>query len=99
MASTPVVPNTAVSSTDKLKQILKTLTDTATFIEQILAATGIGGPNADEIERLTTAFSSLAALAIQAAHDVAGKEITPTSVLELLPAGTSLTAPTNAQTS
>lgn len=99
MASTPVVPNAPVSNTDKLKQILKTLTDTATFIEQILVATGIGGPSANEIERLTTAFSSLAALAIQAAHDVAGKEITPSSVLELLPAGTSLIAPTNPQTS
>lgn len=95
MASTPVVSNTPVSSTDKLKQVLKTLTDTASFIEQILAAVGVGGPSANEIERLTTAFSSLAAIAIQAAHDVAGKEITPNSILELLPVGTSLTAPTN----
>lgn len=99
MASTPVVPNAPVASTDKLKQTLKTLTDTASLIEQILTAVGVGGPNANEIERLTTAFGSLAAIAIQAAHDVAGKEITPSSVLELLPVGTSLTAPTNAQTS
>lgn len=98
MASTPVVPNTVGSSTDKLKQILKTLTDTASFIEQILAAVGVGGPSANEIERLTSAFGSLAAIAIQAAHDVAGKEITPSSVLELLPVGTSLTAPADTQT-
>ena len=56
MASTPVVPNTPVSSTDKLKQVLKTLTDTGSLIEQILATVGVGGPRANEIERLTTAF-------------------------------------------
>lgn len=98
MSSTPVVP-TPAPNTDKLKQVLKTLTDTATFIEQILGAVGIGGASVSEIERLTAAFGSLAAIAIQAVHDVAGKEITPSSILELLPVGTSLTVPTNAQTS
>jgi hypothetical protein len=84
LASNPVV-TTPVSSTDKLKQIFITLTDAVSFIEQILAAVGVGGATASEIARLTAAFSSLATVAIQAAHEVAGKEISPASVLELMP--------------
>ncbi|MGC2694777.1 MAG: hypothetical protein WA738_03220 [Candidatus Angelobacter sp.] len=93
MASNPVITSTPISDTDKLKQMLKTVTDAALFIEQILAGVGIGGANASEAESLTLAFGNLAAIAIQAAHDVAGKQITPDSVLELLPVNTPLIAP------
>lgn len=97
MASNPVIA--PISNTDKLKQILATLTDAVSFTEQILAAAGVGGASVDEIERLTAAFNSLATIAIQAAHDVAGKQVTPSSVLTLLPAGTQLVAPAAEQPS
>jgi hypothetical protein len=44
-------------------------------------------------ERVTAAFGNLAAIAIQAAHDATGREITPESVLELMPVSTALTRP------
>jgi hypothetical protein len=44
-------------------------------------------------ERVTEAFANLASIAIQAAHDAAGKEITPESVQALMPLGTPLTPP------
>ena len=86
MATNPV---TSISTEDKLKQTLKTVTDAALFIEQILGAvgpaSGVSGFDAATMERVTTAFGNLAAIAIQAAHDVAGKEITPESVMALMP--------------
>jgi hypothetical protein len=39
---------------------------------------------------MTAAFGNLAAVAIQAAHDVAGREVTPESVMALMPVGTPL---------
>jgi hypothetical protein len=78
-----------VSSVDQLKQILKSVTDAAVFTEQLLAATGMNA-NITRIERLTEAFGNLAAVAIQAAHLASGQEITPDSVLALLPASTPL---------
>ena len=93
MASNPVPANSPISTIDRLKQILKTVTDAAQFVEQILAVTGLEGASAAEVERLTAAFGNLAAIAIQAAHDATGKEISPSSVLELLPVSTPLVAP------
>ena len=93
MASNPIPGNNPISTIDKLKQILKTVTDAALFIEQILAATGLEGASAAEVERVTAAFGNLAAIAIQAAHDAASKEVTPSSVLALLPVSTPLVAP------
>lgn len=87
MATNPV---TGISTADKLKQTLKGVTDAALFIEQILASTGAGGFDAAGAERITEAFASLAAIAIQAAHDAAGKEITPDSVMALMPVSTPL---------
>jgi len=81
-------PVSSISTADKLKQTLKTVTDAALFIEQILGAVGPaggGGFDAATTERVTAAFGNLAAIAIQAAHDVAGKEITPESVMALMP--------------
>lgn len=87
-------PVTSISTADKLKQTLKTVTDAALFIEQILGAvgpaSGVGEFDAATTERMTAAFGNLAAVAIQAAHDVAGREVTPESVMALMPVGTPL---------
>ena len=89
-------PASSISTTDKLKQTLKTVTDAALFIEQILGAlgpaSGAGNFDVATIERVTAAFGNLAAIAIQAAHDVAGKELTPESVMALMPVSTPLQA-------
>ena len=98
MATNPV---TSISTADKLKSILKTVTDAALFIEQIIAqvggqvgtASGPVGFDPAAVERVTEAFSNLASIAIQAAHDAAGREITPESVQALLPVSTPLTPP------
>jgi hypothetical protein len=87
-------PVTSISTADKLKQTLKTVTDAALFIEQILGAvgpaSGLGGFDAGSMARVTAAFGNLAAIAIQAAHAVAGKEMTPESVMALMPVSTPL---------
>jgi hypothetical protein len=85
-------PTPDISTADKLKQALKTVTDAALFIEQMLAATGVGGSDASGAEKLTAAFGNLAAVAIEAAHAAAGTEITPDSVMALMPVGTPLVA-------
>ena len=97
MATNPV---TSISTADKLKSMLKMVTDAALFIEQIIGqvgqvgtASGPGGFDAAAAERVTEAFANLASIAIQAAHDAAGKEITPESVQALMPVGTPLTPP------
>lgn len=90
MASNPAA---GISTTDKLKQALKTVTDAALFIEELLAASGADGFDAAGTERVTVAFGNLAAIAIQAARDAAGREITPDSVLALMPVSTALTPP------
>lgn len=86
MATNPV---TSISSADKLKQTLKTVTDAALFIEQILGAVGpaggVGEFDPATAERVTAAFGNLAAIAIQAAHDAAGRGVTPESVMALMP--------------
>jgi hypothetical protein len=87
-------PVTNISTPDKLQQTLKTVTDAALFIEQILGAVtpagGVGNFNAATMERVTAAFGNLASIAIQSAHDVAGKEITPESVMALMPVNSPL---------
>lgn len=84
-------PAASISTADKLKQQLKTVTDAALFIEQIIGeADGLGGFDAAGAERITQAFANLAAIAIQAAHDAAGREITPESVMALMPVNTPL---------
>jgi hypothetical protein len=91
LATNPVIN---ISTADQLKQTLKTVTDAALFIEQIVGAiapaSGAGSLDAAAIERITAAFGNLAVIAIQAAHDVAGKELTPESVMALMPASTPL---------
>ena len=91
MATNPV---TSISTAEKLQQALRTVTDTALFIEQILGAvapgSGAGSFDAATMERATAAFGDLASIAIQAAHDAAGKEVTPKSVMALIPVSTPL---------
>jgi len=78
--------------------MLKTVTDAALSIEQIIGqiggqagtASGPGGFDPAVAERVTEAFANLASIAIQAAHDAAGREITPESVQALMPVGTPL---------
>lgn len=87
MASNPIA---TISTADQLKQALQTVTEAALFIEQLLSASGVNGFDATQAEQLTAAFGNLATIAIQAAHDVAGKPITPDSVLALMPVNTAL---------
>ena len=76
---------------DRLRTILSTVTDAAVEIEKLIAASGVAGNfNEPQIEKLTLLFGNLAAAAIQAAHDALGQEITPESVLALLPVTTQL---------
>ena len=92
--ATDSVPS--ISKADKLKQMLQTVTGAVLFIEQILGAIapagGVDEFDAATTEGLTTAFGNLATIAVQAAHDVAGKQITPESVMELMPVSTPLQA-------
>jgi hypothetical protein len=90
MASNPIA---GISTADKLKQALQTVTDAALFIEQILGAVSGSGFDAQGVEQLTAAFGNLAAVAIQAAQDAVGITITPESVLALMPASTPLAQP------
>jgi hypothetical protein len=84
-------PAASISTADKLKQQLKTVTDAALFIEQIIGeADGLGGFDTAGAERITQAFANLAAIAIQAAHDASEREITPESVMALMPVNTPL---------
>lgn len=92
MSSNPVA--TSSLSVDRVKQILKTVTDAALLVEQLVGGAGVGG-NAAELQRLTEAFGNLAAIAIQAAHSVSGQTVTPESVMALLPVSTPLVAPAN----
>jgi hypothetical protein len=93
VASNPA-PNPG--NTDKLKSVLGTVTSAAGLIEQLLASTGVI-PNEAEAANLTQLFGNLAGVAIQAAHDVVGKPVTPESVLALMPVATALVDPPAAQ--
>jgi hypothetical protein len=78
-------------SPDRLRIILSTVTDAAAEIETLIAATGLAGNfNESQVEKLTLLFGNLATAAIQAAHDALGQEITPESVLALMPVNTPL---------
>lgn len=100
MASNPVQVNSPAAtsvSTDRASQIVGTVTAVATEIEQLIAASGVGGAlSMPVIEQLTVLFGNLAGVAIQAAHDVVGKPITPDSVLALMPGTTALASPSPA---
>ena len=75
-------------------QLLGTVTTFAVELEQLIAAAGAGGSfNAPQVEQLTALFGNLAGVVIQAVHDAAGKELTPESVLALMPSTATLQQP------
>lgn len=85
--------NAGLVNADSIKQVLGTVTSFAVELEKFIAAAGVGGFNAEQVEQLTLLFGNLAGVAIRAVHDIAGKEITPESVLALAPVTTSLRDP------
>jgi hypothetical protein len=97
LASNPVsqVPSSANALTaNRAGQIVGTVTAVAAEIEQLIAASGVaGGQTLPRVEQLTALFGNLAGVAIQAAHDVVGKPVTPESVLALMPVATPLVDP------
>lgn len=95
MASNSISPISSAGavSADRAGQILGTVTGVAAEIEQLIAGSGVGGGAMPQVEQLTALFGNLAGVAIQAAHDVAGKPVTPESVLALMPAATPLAGP------
>lgn len=79
---------------DTAQQVLGTVTTFAVELEQIIAAAGAGGSfNAPQVEQLTALFGNLAGVVIQAVHDAAGKELTPETVLALMPSAATLQQP------
>jgi hypothetical protein len=89
LATNPAPANALTS--DRVSVIVGTVTGVIAAIEQIIAASGLGGSlNITQIEQLTALFGNLAGVAIQAAHDVFGKPVTPDTVLALMPANTPL---------
>jgi hypothetical protein len=71
-----------------------TVTAVVSEIERLIAASGAAGSlDMTAIEQLTVLFGNLAGVAIQAAHDAAGKPVTPESVLALMPGTTPLANP------
>jgi hypothetical protein len=93
MAGSPII--TVQKSAADLAGILSTVTSVAVEIEKLLGASGVGGFNASQAEQITVLFAALAQVAIKAAHDALGQEITPESVLRLMPVATPLVAPAN----
>jgi hypothetical protein len=92
VASSPGPANSV--NAGRVSEIVATVTSIAGTIEQLIAASGLGGAlNMTQIEQLTSLFGNLAGVAIQAAHDVVGKPVTPESVLALLPVATPLVDP------
>ncbi len=91
MASSPII--TVQKSAAEMVGILSSVTSVAVEIEKLLGASGVGGFNAPQTEQITVLFATLAQLAIKAAHDALGQEITPESILKLMPATTPLAAP------
>jgi hypothetical protein len=81
-------------SADRLRAILATVTSAAAEIEKLIAATGVAGNfNEAQVEQLTLLLGNLASAAIQAVHDALGREVTPDSILALLPVVTPLDQP------
>jgi hypothetical protein len=89
MANNPVV-----GTASEISGILSTVTGVAVEIEKLIGATGVAGQfDANQVEQLTQLFSGLAQVAIKAAHDALGQEITPESVLKLMPIATPTAPP------
>ena len=97
MASNPTPTPASSISVDRAGEIVGTITSIAATIEQLIAASGVtGGQSMPQVEQLTALFGDLAGVAIRAFHDVAGKPVSPDSVLALMPAATPLADPPSA---
>jgi hypothetical protein len=96
LASNPINPSQSSANAitpDRVVQIVGTVTAVAAEIEKLIAGSGVGGSESmPQIEQLTALFGNLAGVAIQAAHDVMGRPVTPESVLALMPVVTPLVA-------
>ena len=89
MSTNPAPANSL--TTDRVSAIVGTVTGVIAASEQIISASGLGGSlSLAQIEQLTSLYGNLAGVAIQAAHDVFGRPVTPDSVLALMPASTPL---------
>jgi hypothetical protein len=98
LASNPVPQNPSANgiTADRVGVIIGTVTAVTAEIEELVAGSGIGGSETmPQIEQLTALFGNLAGVAIQAAHDVMGKPVTPESVLALIPVASPLVDPPN----
>src|SRR5258708_12569639 len=91
MASSPSI--TVQKSATEMAGILSSVTSVAVEIEKLLGASGVGGFNAPQAEQITGLFPTLPQLAIKAAHDALGQEITPESILKPTPPTTPPPAP------
>jgi hypothetical protein len=91
MASNSII--TVPKSATEIAGILSTVTSVAVEIEKLLGASGVGGFTGPQAEQITVLFAMLAQVAIKAAHDAMGQEITPESVLKLMPIDTPLAQP------
>ena len=91
--SIPQNPFAGRITADRVGAIVGTVTAVAAEIEKLIAGAGTGGNVMPTIEELTGLFGNLAGVAIQAAHDVMGKPVTPESVLALMPVTTPLVEP------
>ncbi len=80
-------------NTDQLRNVVSTVTEIAAEIEKLLGASLGGSFNDPQIKRLTLLLGNLAAVAVQAVHQSQGKEITPESILALIPTAAALVPP------
>jgi hypothetical protein len=81
----------AMNSTPaRAAEILSTVTTVAVNIEGLIGAASGGSFNGAQAQQLTLLFTNLAQLAIKAAHDASGQEITADSVLKLMPSAAPL---------
>jgi len=78
---------------ESVKEMVGSVTGFAVELEKLAGAAGVGGFDAPQVEQLTLLLGNLAGVAIQAVHDVAGKAITPESVLALAPTVSPLKEP------
>ncbi|HET6841768.1 MAG TPA: hypothetical protein VFK06_08790 [Candidatus Angelobacter sp.] len=81
---------TMKSTPAQAAEILSTVTTVATSIEGLIGAASGGSFNGAQVQQLTLLFTNLAQLAIKAAHDASGQEVTPESVLKLMPSAAPL---------
>lgn len=77
----------------QLRNVVSTATEVAAEVEKLLGASLGGSFNDPQIERLTLLLGNLAAVAIQAVHQAQGRDITPDSILALLPGAAPLMRP------